>query len=105
MQHGATTEIKGNNMLKIKEHSNRRIMEWFDSVLEGTFKGHPIQLPCNGQGHHRPDQVAQSYCSNLTLNVFRDRAPSTSLDKPVPVPYHCHCKKCLPYIQSESVLF
>jgi len=27
-----------------------RIIESLE--LEGSFKGHPVQLPCNGQGHH-----------------------------------------------------
>ena len=27
--------------------------------LEGTFKGHLVQLPCNEQGHAQLDQVAQ----------------------------------------------
>jgi len=28
--------------------------------LEGTFKGHLVQLPCSEQGHSQLDQVAQS---------------------------------------------
>jgi len=28
--------------------------------LEGTFKGHLVQLPCNKYGHLQLDQVAQS---------------------------------------------
>jgi len=28
--------------------------------LEGTFKCHLVQLPCNEQGHPQLDQVAQS---------------------------------------------
>jgi len=27
-----------------------RIIESLE--LEGSFKGHPVQLPCNEQGHH-----------------------------------------------------
>ncbi len=27
--------------------------------LEGTFKGHLVQLPCNEKGHVQLDQVAQ----------------------------------------------
>ena len=33
-------------------------MESFE--LEGTFKGHLVQLPCNEQGHLQLDQIAQS---------------------------------------------
>jgi len=29
-------------------------------VLEGTFKVHPVQSPCNEQGNLQLDQVAQS---------------------------------------------
>jgi len=28
-------------------------------MLEGTFKGHLVQLPCNEQEHPQLDQVAQ----------------------------------------------
>jgi len=28
--------------------------------LEGTFKGHLVQLPCSEQGHSQLDQVVQS---------------------------------------------
>jgi len=35
-----------------------RITEWFG--LEGTLKGHLLQLPCSEQGHLQTDQVAQS---------------------------------------------
>ena len=34
------------------------IVELFE--LEGTLKGHLIQLPCNEQGHLQLDQGAQS---------------------------------------------
>jgi len=43
--------------------------------LEGTFKGHVVQLLCDEQGHLQLDQVAQS----LTLNVSRDGASIASL--------------------------
>ena len=35
-------------------YSHHRIIEWF--ALEGTFKGHPVQPPCNEQGHLQLDQ-------------------------------------------------
>lgn len=28
--------------------------------LEGTCRGHPVQVPCNEQGHLQLDQVVQS---------------------------------------------
>lgn len=38
--------------------SNHRIIDVFQ--LEGTFKGHLVQVSCNEQGHPHVDQVAQS---------------------------------------------
>ncbi len=38
---------------------NHRIIESFE--LEGTFKGHLVQLPCDEQEHPQLDQVAQSH--------------------------------------------
>ena len=32
--------------------------QWFE--LEGTFKGHLVQLPCHEQGHPQLGQVAQN---------------------------------------------
>ncbi|KAK4807110.1 hypothetical protein QYF61_018451 [Mycteria americana] len=46
--------------------------------LEGNFKGHLVQPPCNEQGHLQLDQVAQSP-DKLTLTVSRDGASTTSL--------------------------
>ena len=37
---------------------NQRVIEL--SELEGTFKGHLLQPPCNERGHLQLDQVAQS---------------------------------------------
>ena len=42
----------------INEKWSHRTIESFE--LEGTFKGHLVQLPCNGQGHLQLHQVAQS---------------------------------------------
>ena len=41
--------------------------------LEGTLKGHLVQLPCNEQGHPHLHQVLRAPTS-LTLNVSRDGA-------------------------------
>ena len=51
----------------------RNFRESFE--LEGTFKGHPVQLPCNEQGHAQLDQGAQSP-SSLTLDVSRVQDPA-----------------------------
>ena len=42
-------------MLDSPDH---RLTDLFE--LEGTFKGHLVQLPCNEQGHLHLDQDAQS---------------------------------------------
>ena len=47
--------------------------------LEGTFKGHLVQLPCNKEGHLQLDEGAQS----LTLNVSRDGASGAIVACPV----------------------
>jgi len=49
--------------------------------LEGTFKGHRVQPPCNEQGHLQLDQVAQSP-SKLTLNVASDGVSTTFSGQP-----------------------
>lgn len=36
---------------------SQRILEWFG--LQGTFKGHLLQVPCNDQEHFQLEQVAQ----------------------------------------------
>ena len=46
--------------------------------MEGTFKGHLFQLPCNEEGHAQLDQFAQSP-SSMTSSVSRDEAPTASL--------------------------
>ena len=42
----------------VDAHSYHRIIESLE--LEGTFKGHLGQIPCNEQGHLQLDQGAQS---------------------------------------------
>lgn len=46
--------------------------------LEGSFKAHLVEPPCNEQGHHR-GQVLQRPL-NLPLNVSRDGTSAISLD-------------------------
>ena len=53
-----------------------RITESFE--LEGTLKGHLVQLPCIEQGYLQLDEVAQSP-SSLIFNVSKDRASTTFL--------------------------
>ena len=53
----------------------KRTIESFD--LEGTFKGHLVQLPCSEQGHLQLDQVLRAP-SSLTLGVSKGGAPITS---------------------------
>ena len=51
-----------------------RNIELFE--LEGTFKGHLVQLPCNEQGCLQLDQVLRAL-SSLTVNVSKDGASTT----------------------------
>ena len=46
--------------------------------LEGTLKGHLVQLPCNEQGHPQLDQVLRAL-SSLTSNVSKDGSSTSSL--------------------------
>ena len=77
--------------------SGFRIIELFE--LEGTVKGHLVQLPCSEQGCLQLDRVLTAP-SNLT-----------SLDRrPPPLLATCasasplYCKKLFPYIQIKSPL-
>jgi len=47
--------------------SLHKIIECFG--LEGTFKSHLVQPPCNEQGHLQLDQVAQLICE-AHINSF-----------------------------------
>jgi len=84
-------------------HSQKchRIVECFG--LEGTFRGHPAQLPCSEQGHLQLDQVAQS-AIQPGLECFHAWGLHDLSGQPVPVFHHLHCKKLLPHIQSKSTL-
>ena len=46
------------NSLNAELKYNRKYKQTLE--LEGTFKGHLVQLPCNEQGHPQLDQIAQS---------------------------------------------
>jgi len=52
-----------------------RIIESLE--LEETFKGHPVQIPCNEQGHPQLNQVFRAW-SSLALKVSRHWASTTS---------------------------
>ena len=59
MEMGRTTCLPGWPVQNIHtESQNHGIIEQFG--LEGTFKGHPVQLPCNKQEQIQLDQVAWS---------------------------------------------
>ena len=79
-----------------------RTIEWFG--LEGTFKDHLVQSPCNEQGHLQLDQVAQSPVQP-GLECSQGWGIYHLSGQPVPVFHHPHYKKFLPYIESESTFF
>lgn len=71
-------------------------------MLEGTFKGHLVQLPCTEQGHLQLHQVLRAP-SSLTLGISRDgAAPHLRAVCASASPY---CKKLLPSFQSKPPLF
>ena len=60
-------------LLVIYSNGFFRIIESLE--LEGTFKSHPVQLPCNEQRHPQLHQVLRAWYS-LALKVSRDGAPT-----------------------------
>ena len=69
-----------------------RIIELLQLGLEGTFRGHPVQPPCNVQGHLQLDQIAQSPIQP-GLECFQGWGICHVSGQPVPVSHHLHCKK------------
>ena len=61
--------------------------------LEGTLKGHPVQLNCTEQGPQQLHRVLRAP-SSLTLSVPGMGHHHLS-GQPVPVPHHPYCKKLL----------
>jgi len=60
--------------------NNYRIIESLE--LEGTFRGHLVQLPCNEQGQHSSIRLPRAW-SSLTLKVSRVGASTISLGKSI----------------------
>ena len=72
--------------------------------LEGTFKGHPVQLLCNEQGHVQLHQVAQSnQVVQPDLECLQGWGIHHHSGQPVVVLHHHYCKKPFPYIHSKSL--
>ena len=72
--------------------------------LEGTLRGHLVQLPCNGQGHLQLEQHAQSPIQPYTEHHQGWGIHHLS-GQPVLVPRDPDGKKLLLYIQPISPLF
>ena len=68
---------------------NHRIIESLE--LKGTFKCHPVQLPCIEQGHTQVDQVTQSLVQP-GLESLQGWSIYHLSGQPVPVPHHFHSK-------------
>ena len=72
--------------------------------LEGTFKGHLVQFPCNEQGHTQVDRGAQGLIQPCLENLQGWGINHISRQS-VSVPQCPHCKTHFPYIQPKSILF
>ena len=66
-------------------------------MLEGTFKGHLVQLPFSEHRHPQIDQAAQGQ-TQPRLESLHGWGIHQIPGQPVPVPHHPHCKRLLPYI-------
>lgn len=84
------------------ELSINSIIEPFE--LEGTRKGHLVQLPCNEQGYPQLYQVLRAL-SSLILKESRVRESTIHHQSghPLPVPHRPYCKNCLPYVQTKCL--
>ena len=79
-----------------------RIIEWFE--LEGTLKGHLVQLPCNEQEHLKLHQGAQNPIQP-DPEFLQGWGTHHLRGQPVPAPHHPYCKKNLGEGQSyESMI-
>ena len=65
--------------------------------LEGTFKGHLVQLLCNKQGHPQLHQVAQGLIQPH-LESLQGQGINHISGQLVSVPHHPHHKIFFPYI-------
>ena len=73
-------------------------------ALEGTVKGHFIQLPCNDQEHTQLAQVAQGLIQPH-LGSPQEQGINYISGQRVPVPHCPYYKELLPYMQFKSLLF
>ena len=85
-----------------------RFLEWDCIIefleLEGTFKGHLVQLPCNEQRHPQLDQVAQGLIQPH-LESLQGQGTNHVSRQPFPMCHYLHCKRLLPYILAKSIFF
>jgi len=74
--------------------------------LEGTFKGHPVQLPCTEQGHLQLHQLLRAWLVvQPDLGYLWGWGVHHLSGQPVPEPHHPYGKNYFPYILSRSTLF